>query len=172
MIGLARDLAAAGEPVLNLLFHSSEAIVGGSPYNRTDAELAAFCDRLERFFDYAAARSAARPVTFIGIRESYTARAPSPSRSPDPGLHEDRPRHAAPAAGPGGECAAAVSARRMGGGAGRFGAFHRPSAIGPCERDGRNVTWIPRTKRSLLQRTLRAGLDRRRLAHPRARPAP
>ena len=37
MIGLARDLARAGEPVLNLLFHSSEAIVGGSPYNRTQA---------------------------------------------------------------------------------------------------------------------------------------
>ena len=36
--------------MLNLLFHSSEAIVGGSPYNRTESELAAFCDRLERFW--------------------------------------------------------------------------------------------------------------------------
>ena len=43
MVSLARDLAEAGEPVLNLLFHSSEAIVGGSPYNRTDDELSAFC---------------------------------------------------------------------------------------------------------------------------------
>ena len=48
MIALARDLAARKEPVLNLLFHSSEAIVGGSPYNTTQAELDAFCDRLER----------------------------------------------------------------------------------------------------------------------------
>ena len=31
----ARSRRATGEPVLNLLFHSSEAIVGGSPYNRT-----------------------------------------------------------------------------------------------------------------------------------------
>ncbi len=53
MIALARDLARAGEPVLNLLFHSSEAIVGGSPYNRTQAELDAFCDRLERFLAFA-----------------------------------------------------------------------------------------------------------------------
>ena len=60
MIALARDLARAGEPVLNLLFHSSEAIVGGSPYNRTQAELDAFCDRLERFLAFADARSAAR----------------------------------------------------------------------------------------------------------------
>ena len=50
MMALARTLARANEPVLNLLFHSSEAIVGGSPYNRTEAELDAFFDRLERFF--------------------------------------------------------------------------------------------------------------------------
>jgi len=72
MIGLARDLAAAGEPVLNLLFHSSEAIVGGSPYNRTEAELTAFCDRLERFFEYARTTLRATPVTFVEFRRAYT----------------------------------------------------------------------------------------------------
>ena len=71
MNSLARDLAEAGEPVLNLLFHSSEAIVGGSPYNRTDAELAAFCDRLERFFEYAIGTLRAEPATFIEFRASY-----------------------------------------------------------------------------------------------------
>jgi peptidoglycan/xylan/chitin deacetylase (PgdA/CDA1 family) len=35
MTSLAADLARDCEPELNLLFHSSEAIVGGSPYNRT-----------------------------------------------------------------------------------------------------------------------------------------
>jgi len=72
MISLARDLAAAGEPVLNLLFHSSEAIVGGSPYNRTEAELAAFCDRLERFFDYARNGLRAEPATFTEFARQYT----------------------------------------------------------------------------------------------------
>ncbi len=71
MISLARDLAAAGEPVLNLLFHSSEAIVGGSPYNRTEAELAAFCDRLERFFEYAIGTLKATPATFAEFRAAY-----------------------------------------------------------------------------------------------------
>jgi peptidoglycan/xylan/chitin deacetylase (PgdA/CDA1 family) len=71
MIALARDLAAAGEPVLNLLFHSSEAIVGGSPYNKTDAELAAFCDRLERFFDYAIGTLRAQPATFLEFRDVF-----------------------------------------------------------------------------------------------------
>jgi hypothetical protein len=71
MIGLARDLAAAGEPVLNLLFHSSEALVGGSPYNKTQAELTAFCDRLERFFEFARTTLHAQPATFAEFREEY-----------------------------------------------------------------------------------------------------
>jgi len=71
MIGLAKDLAAAGEPVLNLLFHSSEAIVGGSPYNRTDAELTAFCDRLERFFEFTRTQLNAQPATFAEFRTTY-----------------------------------------------------------------------------------------------------
>src|SRR3954466_3037880 len=64
MIALARRLAMDGEPVLNLLFHSSEAIAGGSPYNRTQAELDAFCDRLERFLAFATRELGAVPVTF------------------------------------------------------------------------------------------------------------
>ena len=71
MRALARDLARADVPVLNLLFHSSEAIVGGSPYNRTEAELAAFCDRLERFLDYATRELNATPVTFEAFRARY-----------------------------------------------------------------------------------------------------
>jgi peptidoglycan/xylan/chitin deacetylase (PgdA/CDA1 family) len=71
MVGLARDLAARGEPVLNLLFHSSEAIVGGSPYNRTQAELDAFCDRLERFLSFATRELGARPVTFVEFHAAY-----------------------------------------------------------------------------------------------------
>lgn len=75
MKALARDLVDAGEPVLNLLFHSSEAIVGGSPYNTTAAELTAFCDRLERFFEYATGTLQAQPATFAEFRRSYTAPA-------------------------------------------------------------------------------------------------
>ena len=73
MKALARDLCNAGEPVLNLLFHSSEAIVGGSPYNRTAAELGAFCDRLERFFEYATGTLRAQPATFVEFRRAYVA---------------------------------------------------------------------------------------------------
>ena len=52
MIALARQIVDRGAPILNLLFHSSEAIVGGSPYNRTQGELDAFFDRLGRVLTY------------------------------------------------------------------------------------------------------------------------
>ena len=71
MIGLAKDLARWNEPVLNLLFHSSEAIVGGSPYNRTQGELDAFCERLERFLAFATKDLGAAPATFAEFRAAY-----------------------------------------------------------------------------------------------------
>ncbi|MEX2663032.1 MAG: polysaccharide deacetylase family protein [Vicinamibacterales bacterium] len=75
MIALARDLARWNEPVLNLLFHSSEGIVGGSPYNRTQGELDAFCDRLERFLAFATRELHAVPVTFAEFRAAYAPAA-------------------------------------------------------------------------------------------------
>jgi hypothetical protein len=71
MVSLARDLHASGEAVLNVLFHSSEAIVGGSPYNRTQAELDAFLDRLDRFFVFAVRELRAVPATFTEFRAAY-----------------------------------------------------------------------------------------------------
>ncbi len=71
MIALARELASAGEPVLNALFHSSEAIVGGSPYNRTEAELTAFLERLDTFLAFATRELKATPATFVEFRAAY-----------------------------------------------------------------------------------------------------
>lgn len=81
MRSLARDLARWREPVLNVLFHSSEAIVGGSPYNRTQAELDAFCDRLERFFEYAVGELGATPATFSEFRARYCGEGPGANPS-------------------------------------------------------------------------------------------
>lgn len=73
MQGLARDLARSEVPVLNLLFHSSEAIVGGSPYNRTQGELDAFRERLERFLAYATKDLSAAPATFAEFRTAWSS---------------------------------------------------------------------------------------------------
>ena len=73
MIALASDLARAREPVLNLLFHSSEAIVKGSPYNQTQSELDAFFDRLDRFLAFATREIGAAPATFAEFRQQFIA---------------------------------------------------------------------------------------------------
>ena len=73
MCALARDIARQEVPVLNLIFHSSEAIVGGSPYNRTQAELDAFRERLERFLTFAIREVGAKPATFSEFRAEYCA---------------------------------------------------------------------------------------------------
>ncbi len=68
---LARRLADEGVPLLSVIFHSSEAMVGGSPYNRTQAELDAFLERLERFLVFAVSELGATPVTFAEFRARF-----------------------------------------------------------------------------------------------------
>ena len=83
MIGLARDLASAGEPVLNLLFHSSEAIVGGSPYNKTEAELDRVLRSPRALLRVRAddAESAARDVRGVPCRVRLSRLPPSRQRA-------------------------------------------------------------------------------------------
>jgi hypothetical protein len=54
-----------------LLFHSSEAIVGGSPYNKTQGELDAFFERLSKVLTYATRELRAEPMTFAEFRARY-----------------------------------------------------------------------------------------------------
>jgi hypothetical protein len=78
MVALARQIVRRGAPILNLLFHSSEAIVGGSPYNRTQAELDAFFDRLGRVLTFAIRDLGAEPLTFAEYRARF-ARSTAPA---------------------------------------------------------------------------------------------
>jgi hypothetical protein len=71
MIALARQLVGRGAPILNLLFHSSEAIVGGSPYNRTQGELDAFFERLGQILTYATRELGAEGMTFAEYRRAF-----------------------------------------------------------------------------------------------------
>lgn len=73
MIALARQLTRRGVPILNVLFHSSEAIVGGSPYNKTEAELVAFFDRLQKFLRYATTDLRATPRTFAEFHRHFVS---------------------------------------------------------------------------------------------------
>jgi hypothetical protein len=64
MKALASRLAARGVPCLNVIFHSSELLPGGSPYNRDEASVTRFLDELRRFLEYATTRLGATGCTF------------------------------------------------------------------------------------------------------------
>ena len=80
MCTLARRLVNRGVPVLNMLFHSSEAIVGGSPYNKTEGELGAFLNRLDTFLAFATGELKAEPLTLREFHARYTAPASASAR--------------------------------------------------------------------------------------------
>jgi len=67
---LSSALVARGVPTLNMLFHSSELVPNGSPYNRTDAEVDRFFERLERVFEHIMKRLEARGVTYRECAEA------------------------------------------------------------------------------------------------------
>jgi hypothetical protein len=69
---LARQMVDADAPVLNVMFHSSEAIVGGSPYNRNQGELEAFLGRLTQFLRFAISELGAQPVTLREFHKAWT----------------------------------------------------------------------------------------------------
>jgi hypothetical protein len=71
MCALARRMKADGVPLLNLIFHSSEAIAGGSPYNTTERELEQFLARLEQVLACVVNDLGAFPVTFSEFRALY-----------------------------------------------------------------------------------------------------
>lgn len=68
--GLASALVARGVPTLNMLFHSSELVPLGSPYNRTGADVDLFFERLERVFEHIMKRLEARGVTYRECAEA------------------------------------------------------------------------------------------------------
>ena len=86
MCRLGRRIVDRGVPILNLLFHSSEVIVGGSPYNRTQGELDAFYERLGQFLTYATNDLGAQSMTFREYRGVLRSRGPEVRGSGDPGV--------------------------------------------------------------------------------------
>ena len=139
-------------PVLNLLFHSSEAIVGGSPYNRTQAELDSFCERLDRFLAYATRELRADAGDVQRVPRAILPATLTP-------LDAHPARDAAPAARPGGERTAAVAARRVAREASGDTVeyvSHPPRAGGRSTLSG-PATWVPRRSDRWLTRAVKLG---------------
>ena len=101
----------------------------------------------------------ASPATFAEFQAELYGTGPPTSRLglDRARLVRDRPRHPASAARPGGERAAAVPARRVGDGARRRGRTSSLTRPRPAPDPRPDVTWIPRTKRSLWQKRCALG---------------
>jgi hypothetical protein len=75
MKAFASRIVARGVPCLNVIFHSSEVLPGGSPYNRDEASVSRFLDELRGFLEHATQRLGARGRTFAEFRASFGATA-------------------------------------------------------------------------------------------------
>jgi hypothetical protein len=73
MKALAARLSAGGVGCLNVIFHSSEVLPGGSPYNRDEASVTRFLDELRRFLEYATGKLQAKGRTFAEFRAGWPA---------------------------------------------------------------------------------------------------
>lgn len=66
---LTDSMLAAGHRVFSFTYHSPSLAPGNTPYVRSDAELGAFLDRFERYFDYFFGEIGGRTMT---AQEIYT----------------------------------------------------------------------------------------------------
>jgi hypothetical protein len=69
MIGLADTIAARGLRIFNIMFHSSVALPGATPYATSMADLDRFCDRLEGILLHIRSRLRAVPLTLSEVPE-------------------------------------------------------------------------------------------------------
>jgi hypothetical protein len=79
-IALAEGLVARGVPTLNMLFHSSELLPGGSPYHRDQGAVDAFYATFERVVEHIMGRMGATAMTY-GEYAASLATPPNASTS-------------------------------------------------------------------------------------------
>ena len=72
MFVLARRILDGEAPVANIIFHSSELLPGGSPYNQTQEEVNQFFDQLEALLAYLK-EGGAQGSTFSSFRKLWVA---------------------------------------------------------------------------------------------------
>jgi hypothetical protein len=72
MLWLAEKLVSNKAPLANIIFHSSELLPGGSPYNVTEADVERFYEALRTLLELLAKRGA-RGKTFREFRDEWIA---------------------------------------------------------------------------------------------------
>jgi hypothetical protein len=72
MIAIGERLLSQGFPVLNMAFHSSEVLPGGSPYFQTEAQVNAFLRRIAQTAAHFIGRGV-EPATLSEVRPPQMA---------------------------------------------------------------------------------------------------
>lgn len=72
MLRFASALAAAGAPCLNIIFHSSELLAGGSPYTPDAGSVARFLDDLKRLLEHLTQGLGAEGRTYAEFARGWT----------------------------------------------------------------------------------------------------
>jgi len=73
MTAFASRLAGRGSPCLNVIFHSSEVLPGGSPYTPDAASVERFRSALRALLEHATVRLGAVPRTYAEFAREWTA---------------------------------------------------------------------------------------------------
>ncbi len=68
-------LVAAGAPCLNVIFHSSEILPGGSPYTPDETSVERFLADLRGLLEHATARRGARGLTYAEFCREHAGAA-------------------------------------------------------------------------------------------------
>ena len=89
-MALADALVARRVPTLNMLFHSSELLPGGSPYHRDEAAVDHFLAAFERVVEHIMGRLAAVAMTYAEYAASRAGRPADPDAPPPRGRPQPR----------------------------------------------------------------------------------
>jgi peptidoglycan/xylan/chitin deacetylase (PgdA/CDA1 family) len=81
MLAFARRLVARGVPCLNVIFHSSELLPGGSPYTPDETSLTRFLDDLRRLLEFATSSLGAVGRTYAEFRRDWDGGAEASERA-------------------------------------------------------------------------------------------
>lgn len=81
---LTEALLRSGHRVFSLTYHSPSLAPGHTPYVRSQAELSAFLERIERYLDYFTNEVGGRPATTAGVRALADALRAAPTQAHPP----------------------------------------------------------------------------------------
>lgn len=81
MLRFAGALHARGHRCFNVIFHSSELLPGGSPYNPDERSVRRFLDDLEALFEHLAGRLGAEGLTYSELAATLAAAPASAGRA-------------------------------------------------------------------------------------------